>query len=108
VAIGIITASSSNVIFGFAQKLPAFVLVPPAVESFCVLPWCVEPNNAVVAVGIIIPRKNNVVCGNADTWLYPGGNSGGYNDDASTDTWFSAVRICLVFFKLKKFGRVSH
>jgi hypothetical protein len=100
VVVGIITASYSNVVFGFAQKLPAFVLGPPAVESFCVLPWSVEPKNTIVAVGIIIPRYNNVVCETGDTWLYPGGNSGGYNDNASTDTWFSAVRICLPFLKL--------
>jgi hypothetical protein len=49
----------------------------------------------IMAVGIIITRYNDVVCGTADTWLYPGG----YNDDASTDTWFSAVRICLLFLK---------
>jgi len=55
-----------------------------------------------MAVGIIIPLYNNVVCGTADTWLYPGCNSGGYNDDASTDTWFSAVRMCLPLLKLKR------
>ena len=95
------TLRFNNVVFGFAQKLPAFVLGPLAVESFCVLlPWSVEPKNSIVAIGIIIPRYDNVACGTADTWLYPGGNSGGYNDDASTDTWLSAVRICLSFLKL--------
>jgi hypothetical protein len=100
VVIGIITASFDNIVFGFSQKLPAFVLGPPAVESFFVLPWSVEPKHKIVVIGIIMPRYNNGVCGTAGTWLYPAGNSGGYNDDALTVTWFSAVRKCLPFLKL--------
>lgn len=43
-AVWIIIASFNNDVFGFAQKLPPFVLGQPAVEIFCVLlPWSVEP-----------------------------------------------------------------
>jgi len=56
--------------------------------------------NTIVIVGIISRHYTNVVCGTADTWLHPWGNRGGCNDDASTDTWFSAARICLPSLKL--------